>query len=247
MGKSHLLRILIDESDWWRDSLLYEAILTKAKKLSLETPCVLYGIMGFGWNRRIRRRRQWIDLFGLTQRSPIAVEIADNDHRLATLLPFVEEAVSEGLITLEECDLFQSSSTWREREGGSFREEVADLARFGRSATRLRVHFRPSGESDNSSLHDALVQKARDMELMGATVFPDVGPDDKTELLNLPTFVQSRNSRLIAEFVDDSGAIERFAHIAREMAPAATLETTEVRFVRPSNYLKRNTNGWSPA
>lgn len=241
-GQSHLLRILIDESDWWRDSLLYEAILTKAEELKFEKPSLLYGIMGFGWNRRIRRRKHWIDLFGLTQRCPIAIEIADADHRLAKFLPFVEDVVAEGLITLEDWDSSEAGEEWQNTGDWSWTGEVPAIAQFGRSATRLRVRFHPAMEQ-SFSLHARLVQKARDMELTGATVFPDVGPDDKTELHNLQAFVQSRDSRLIAEFVDDPVVIERFAQVVREIAPAATLATTDVRYMRRIRRLAKKANG----
>ena len=58
---------------------------------------VLKGPMGFGANSRMHTAK----LLELSTDLPILVEIVDNAEKVETLLPFLDEAVKEGLITIE--------------------------------------------------------------------------------------------------------------------------------------------------
>ncbi|MEK6776671.1 MAG: DUF190 domain-containing protein [bacterium] len=93
-----LLRILIGESDKYDDRALYEAILLKARELNLAGTTVLRGIMGFGANSRIHSAK----ILRLSEDLPVVIEIVDTEENINRLLPFLDETVKEGLITMEK-------------------------------------------------------------------------------------------------------------------------------------------------
>lgn len=93
-----LLRIFIGESDVWQGEPLYRAIVLKARELGLAGATVLRGPMGFGAASRLHTAR----LLELSTDLPVVVEIVDRTDKLQALLPFLDEAVAEGLITIEE-------------------------------------------------------------------------------------------------------------------------------------------------
>jgi len=92
-----LLRVFIGESDTWQGQPLFKAIVLKARELGLAGATVLKGPMGFGANSRMHTAK----LLELSTDLPILVEIVDNAEKVETLLPFLDEAVKEGLITIE--------------------------------------------------------------------------------------------------------------------------------------------------
>jgi uncharacterized protein len=92
-----LLRIFIGESDSWHDTPLYRAIVLKAKELGLAGATVLRGPMGYGANSRLHTTK----LLELSTDLPIIIEIVDSAEKVQQLLPFLDEAVAEGLITIE--------------------------------------------------------------------------------------------------------------------------------------------------
>ncbi len=92
-----LLRVFIGASDYWHGEPLYRAIVLKAKELGLAGATVLRGAMGFGANSRVHTTK----LIELSTDLPIVVEIVDVAEKLQALLPFLDEAVTEGLITIE--------------------------------------------------------------------------------------------------------------------------------------------------
>ena len=92
-----LLRVFIGESDRWGDEPLYRAIVLKANELGLAGARVLHGAMGYGANSRVHTTK----LLELSTDLPVVVEIVDTADKVQALLPFLDEAVDEGMITIE--------------------------------------------------------------------------------------------------------------------------------------------------
>jgi uncharacterized protein len=93
-----LLRVFIGESDMRDNMPLYRAIVLKAKELGLAGATVLRGPMGFGANSHLHTSK----ILELSTDLPIIIEIVDSSEKIQSLLPFLDEAVLEGLITIEE-------------------------------------------------------------------------------------------------------------------------------------------------
>jgi uncharacterized protein len=93
-----LLRIFIGETDKHHGKTLYEAIVLKARELNLAGATVLRGIMGFGADSRMHTMK----VLRLSEDMPIIIEIVDTEEKIATILPFLDENVKEGLVTMEK-------------------------------------------------------------------------------------------------------------------------------------------------
>jgi uncharacterized protein len=93
-----LLRIFIGESDSFGGKALYEAIVLRARELNLAGATVVRGIMGFGADSRMHTAK----LLRLSEDLPVVIEIVDTEENLKKILPFLDETVQEGLITLEK-------------------------------------------------------------------------------------------------------------------------------------------------
>lgn len=100
-SEGHLLRIFIGETDRYEGKALYEAIVLKARELNLAGATVTRGIMGFGANSRVHTAK----ILRLSEDLPIVVEIVDTRENLQKLWPFLDAAVSEGLITMEPVEV----------------------------------------------------------------------------------------------------------------------------------------------
>lgn len=92
-----LLRIFIGESDVWEGEPLYRAIVMKVKELGMAGATVLHGVMGFGANSRVHTTK----LLELSTDLPVVVEIVDTADKVELLMPFLDRAVEEGMITIE--------------------------------------------------------------------------------------------------------------------------------------------------
>ena len=92
-----LLRVFVGESDRLGSRPLYEAIVLKAREMHLAGATVLRGVMGFGRNSRLHTAK----ILRLSEDLPIVVEIVDSEERIQQLLPWLEQVVTEGLVTME--------------------------------------------------------------------------------------------------------------------------------------------------
>ncbi len=97
-GDALLLRIFVGESDKYHGTPLYEAIVMKARKLHLAGATVLRGPMGFGKHSRLHTAK----ILRLSEDLPMVVEIVDSEDKLNELLPYIDEMVAEGLVTVEK-------------------------------------------------------------------------------------------------------------------------------------------------
>ncbi|MCR4421223.1 MAG: DUF190 domain-containing protein [Exilispira sp.] len=95
---SMLLRIFIGESDKYKGKPLYEVIVQKSRELHLAGATVIRGILGYGADSRMHKAK----LLDLSEDLPIIIEIVDSQENIDKLIPFLDETVTEGLITLEE-------------------------------------------------------------------------------------------------------------------------------------------------
>jgi len=93
-----LLRIFIGELDRYKGKTLYEQIVLKARELNLAGATVTRGIIGFGAESRLHTAK----LLRLSEDLPIIIEMVDTEENINKLLPFLDEVVEEGLITLEK-------------------------------------------------------------------------------------------------------------------------------------------------
>ncbi len=93
-----LLRVFVGESDRWHHQPLFEAIVLKARELGLAGATVLRGPMGFGANSHLHTAK----ILRLSMDLPMVIEIVDTEEKINLLLPYLDEMVQEGLVTLED-------------------------------------------------------------------------------------------------------------------------------------------------
>lgn len=93
-----LLRIFIGETDRIHGKALYEQIVFKARELGLAGATVIRGTMGFGASSRVHSAK----ILRLSEDLPVVIELVDTEENLNKLMPFIDENVTEGLVTMEK-------------------------------------------------------------------------------------------------------------------------------------------------
>ena len=100
-GPAKLVKIYIGESDHWHGQLLHSAIVEAARQYGLAGATVTRGVEGFGANSRIHTS----SILRLSEDLPVKIEIVDLEERIAAFLPVLDEMVTEGMITIQDCDV----------------------------------------------------------------------------------------------------------------------------------------------
>lgn len=96
-----LLRVFIGESNTWHGRPLYEAIVLKAREMHLAGATVLRGLMGYGASSRLHTAK----VLRLSGDLPIVIELVDSREKLEQLLPFLEQVVGDGMVTMERAEV----------------------------------------------------------------------------------------------------------------------------------------------
>lgn len=99
--QGHILRIYIGETQKHKGQPLYEWIVKSAKEHGLAGATVLRGIEGFGASRRIHGAK----ILDLAADLPIVIEIVDELAKIDSFLPIIDEAITEGLATVENVQI----------------------------------------------------------------------------------------------------------------------------------------------
>ena len=93
-----LLRVFLSETARLGGKPLYEAIVYRAREMGMAGATVLRGVMGFGADKRMHTSK----VVDLSENLPMIVEIIDSEDAVNRFLPYLDEVVKDGFITLEK-------------------------------------------------------------------------------------------------------------------------------------------------
>ncbi len=102
-GRAKMLRIHFGEDDKWHDRPLYEAIVERCRQMDIAGATVYRGIEGFGASTLIRRSHP----FRFSKDCPIMIAVIDTEEKIQTLLPVLDEMVTEGLIAMSDVEVIK--------------------------------------------------------------------------------------------------------------------------------------------
>lgn len=96
-----LLRIFIGESDKHGGMPLYEWIVRQAREHGLAGATALRGLEGFGASSRLHTSK----VLRLSSDLPIIIEIVDTEEKIEAFLPLIDNAIPEGMATIEKVEV----------------------------------------------------------------------------------------------------------------------------------------------
>ena len=109
-GQGKRVIIYLSETDQWHHQSLFMAILEFLRHEGCAGATVVRGTAGFGANSRIKTA----SLVELSPNLPVVVTWVDRSERVERVLPQLAQMVPSGLITVEDIQVYQYSSTLRE-------------------------------------------------------------------------------------------------------------------------------------
>ncbi|MEV0979418.1 DUF190 domain-containing protein [Streptomyces sp. NPDC049915] len=102
-GRALRLTVFVGEMDTWHHKPLYAEIVHRAHAAGLAGASVFKGIEGFGASSLIHTSR----LLSLSEDLPVAIVIVDTEDRVRAFLPQLDALVTEGLVTLDDCEVIR--------------------------------------------------------------------------------------------------------------------------------------------
>lgn len=102
-GPALRLTVFLGETDQWRHRPVYTEIVHRAHDAGLAGATVLRGVEGYGASTHIHTTR----MLSLSDDLPVAVIIVDAEERIREFLPLLDEIVGEGLVILDEVEVYR--------------------------------------------------------------------------------------------------------------------------------------------
>lgn len=96
-----LLRIFIGESDRHENMPLFEWIVRKAREQGIAGATVVRGLEGYGARSLLHTTK----VLRLSSDLPVIIEIVDTAEKIEAFLPQIDEAIGEGLATVEKVEV----------------------------------------------------------------------------------------------------------------------------------------------
>src|SRR5437764_11118305 len=104
------ITVYFGERDTWQHHSLAVTFLEMLRREGCSGATVTRGVAGFGAGSRIKTAT----LAELSGDLPLVLTVVDSPARVADLLPKISAMLSGGLITVEDVDIYQYSSRFKE-------------------------------------------------------------------------------------------------------------------------------------
>lgn len=102
-GPALRLTVFVGESDQYRRRPLYHEIVRRAHDAGLAGASVFRGVEGYGATSLIHTTR----ILSVAGDLPLAVVIVDDAERVRAFLPRLDEIIGEGLVILDEVEVYR--------------------------------------------------------------------------------------------------------------------------------------------
>jgi len=240
IGEKVLLRLYMRSADLYHFAPAYERVVQEAAKHKLSGVTVLRGIMGLGSRGLIRHSE-----FKLVGDSPVIVECVDDGEKITAFLhDITEKIVHHGLATLERAGVVMyRSGEHKAPDQTELLSGVKPLSTLPDIQGVLNMHTDSTGvllrifigESDtyeHKPLHEAIVTKARELGLSGATVLQgSMGFGANSVIHNDRVLVMSSDLPIVIEIVDAREKIESLLPALDNMVKGGMITMEEVRIL----------------
>ena len=230
------------------NSALYEWIVAQARLEGLQGATVLEGFYGLTTDGSLIEPHNW----SLTQEQPVIVEVVDERPRIEALLARVEPVFQQGVITLERAHvLLYRPGPGRTGEALTARDIITTTRASAASGVRtmtvpdtgvlLRIFI---GESDKEPghgrpLYEAIVRRAREAHLAGATVLRGPMGFGRHSLMHSAKLLElSTDLPILIEIVDAEEKVNAFLPVVDELVTEGLVTLEAVRIIR---YASRDT------
>ena len=217
LGEQVLLRVHLESADRAPFAPTYQRIVQAARSEGLAGSTVIRGILGLGHRGLIRR-----SFLSLVGHVPIVVEIVDTPEKIGK---FVEGSLcrlmEHGLATLERARVMMyrhRESDSPERLGlGGLLEPLSTVPKQMRSekmeineqGVLLRVFMGDSDKYERRWLYEAIVYKAKELGLAGATVLRGVEGYGAHSVVHSSGLVEmSTDLPIVVEIIDTETKIQ---------------------------------------
>lgn len=217
LGEQILLRVYLQSADRPPHAPTYQAIVKAARAHHLAGATVLPGILGFG-RHGIIRESAW----SLANNVPVIVEIVDTPQKITDFLHgSLDKLMTAGMLTLERASVMmyrrRSQDDPAKLQMAAPLQPLATIPQIqpgsrmtiNQNGVLLRVFIGESDRFDRKPLYQAILIKARELGLAGATVLRGTEGFGANSIVHTASLLaMSTDLPIVIEIVDTQDKID---------------------------------------
>ncbi|MBI1854190.1 MAG: DUF190 domain-containing protein [Planctomycetes bacterium] len=229
-GENELLRVYVDSSKRSHGQPVYERIVLEAHAAGCRGATALRGVTGFGAAGRALHAHA----LSLTERVPVIVEMVDEPARIGALLTRLAPVLGDLLVTRERAFVVRYRHREADDVGAPKFEAKEDPAMLTNGeGVLLRVFIGDSDRWQGQPLFEAIVRRARELGLAGATVLHGpMGFGAHSRIHTAKVLQLSQDLPVVIEIVDTDDRIQQLLATLDQMIPEGLVTLEKVRIVK---------------
>lgn len=245
-GEQTLLRVYLRNTDkpGWFAPPAAEALVQRARRDGLAGATVLRGVLGLDITGRLLESSAW----SLVDHVPVIVEVVDSPLAIGSFLAVIEQTVPEGMATLERAHvvLYRHRGASAQRAAGRLEvpEPITPLStlpspeefpimRLSENGQLVRVFIGESDTWQGQPLYRAIVLKARELGLAGATVLKGPMGFGANSLLHTTKLLElSTDLPIVVEIVDNAEKLQTLLPFLDLCVTEGLITIEEVRILK---------------
>lgn len=233
-GPARRLVVTVGEADRWHGRPVYGALLELFHRKGLAEATVSRGIAGFAGRGPIRS----LDRVDLASALPLRIEVVDVAEAIDRVLPDVYDIVERGLVEVQETHVvkFETGETEAPTPG------KGELVRLVGKAKMLRIHIGEDDRWEGEPLHEAIVKRARQLDVAGATVYRGVlGYGAHKRVHKQRSLALSKDAPILVTVIDEAEKVDRLlAAIDGMVAGGCLIAISDVTVVKYAEHAERS-------
>jgi PII-like signaling protein len=198
-GPAKRLTIFINESARWHGRAAYMALLDLFRHRGLAGATVTRGIAGYTGHGAVSS----IDHVELASALPVRIEVTDSAETIERVLADVYDIVDKGLVEVQDTTVIKYA-------GDSGSVAATTQMRLIGKAKALQIHIGEDDTWEGAPLHEAIVTRARQLDIAGATVYRGIlGYGAHKRIHKHKTLALSHDDPIMISVVDEEEKINK--------------------------------------
>ncbi len=228
-GPAKRLVVTINETARWHGRSLYNALLELFQHKGMAGATVSRGIAGFTGHGAIHT----INIVDLSSDLPVRIEIVDTEEAIERVLPDVYDMIDKGLVEVQDTTVIKFATGETPVAPAA---KKGDLMRLIGKAKMLRVHIGQDDTWEGEPLYEAIVKRAAQLDLAGATVYRGIlGYGAHKRVHRHKTLTFSSDDPIMIAMVDEEEKINRMIAALESMVSGGCMiaisDVTVVKYV----------------
>ena len=204
-GPAKRLTVFINESARWHGRAAYMALLDLFRHRGLAGATVTRGIAGYTGRGAVSS----IDHVEFASALPVRIEVTDAAETIEGVLADVYDIVEVGLVEVQDTNVVKYARRDAADPAGGTPALQTQMRLIGK-AKALQIHIGEADTWEGAPLHEAIVMRARQLDIAGATVYRGIlGYGAHKRVHKHKTLALSHDDPIMVSVVDAEEKIDK--------------------------------------